>query len=95
MKTNIPTTSYNHATNFFAISFIFHVTFHIEKLATALFCKGAFVIGKNRLFFGMCSSVPFAPRSPTPVDFPRKFYLSFLPLRNNVLENTQEYFWNN
>ena len=42
-----------------------------------LFCRGSFVLGESDLFFAICSSVPFAARSPVSADSPGKFYLLF------------------
>ena len=59
-----------------------------------LFCKGTFVIVQNNLFFGMCFSVPFLPRSLVSARFSRKFYLLFLPLGNIIPEKVKEDFLN-
>ena len=59
-----------------------------------LFCRGSFVLGESDLFFAICSSVPFAARSPVSADSPGKFCLLFhrlgiLFLR--MLEHSLEY----
>ena len=59
------------------------------------FCKGTFALVQNNLFFGMCFSVPFLPRSLVSARFSRKFYLLFLPLGNNILEKVKEEFLKN
>ena len=56
-----------------------------------LFCKATFLIGKDNIFFGMCSSVNFAPRSLASADSPKKFFLLFLALGNAILGNTKVY----
>ena len=49
--------------------------------------KGAFAIGENNLFFGMCSSVTFALNIAVSTDFPRILYLLVLALRNVAPKN--------
>ena len=88
MKTTTSTTRYNQATNLFQNLSFFKMIFCIYR---QLFCKGPFIIGKNNLFFGMCSSVPFTSRSLDCAVFPRKFFLFFLPLGKNISQNTKVY----
>ena len=77
---------------FFAKSFIFcDVIFFIEKY---FFLHRHFFYRGNNLFFGMCSSVPFSPRSLASADPPRKFFFLYLPLGNISLGIQRYAAWN-
>lgn len=75
MKTNIPTTNYNHATNFFAISFIFHVTFHIEKLATDFVLQRCFCYWEKQTILRYVFVSTFRSQKSNPCWFPKEILL--------------------
>ena len=49
------------------------------------------IIGENKVFFGICSSVSFAPISLVSTDSHKKFFLLFVLIGNTIPGNTMIY----